>query len=584
MAVPDPKMPVPQVVPEPARPTPEPEYVPAPARPKRRLWWVVLAAVVVAAGAWLYVRLAYQRAPAQVAVAPAIPTATVTTGAVERTIRFAGTTRPGRYVNLVVPRMYGSRSRRGADVQASAGLSMVTVQSTSSVAPRTSMSALSQTGTVTSTSAAQSGGGGLSGAPRGASGALSAVTTRVGGGSGSGSRITVGGSSGSSAVGQSGIGSTAGELVGGSAAASGAGGGRGGGPGGGFGGGPRGEFTTVLQKLVPAGTVVKKGDIVAEFDRQFMLLRLQDYEAAVAQHEANVRKTQAEIDVARKAHEVQIKGAKAALEKAKLDMQASPVLSAIQAEQLRLSLEQAEARYKELLEEAKYKRISEEAQLREAELELREANLELERARMNADRLLVRAPMDGMVVLLDVFRGGQFSRVREGDMIYSGQPFAQIVDPTSMLVQAEVNQVDVENLRIGMKARVHFEAFPDLVLPARVYSIGTVARPSQFRGQWLTKVPVVLKLEKVDPRVIPDLSVAVEVIVEQETNVASVPLQAVFSDGSGQPFVYVKRGENWEIRPVQLGLRNYLVAAVRSGLRPGEVVALKQPPQEKILR
>ncbi len=574
MAIPERQLPVPEVVP--LEPVPAPEI--APKRPRRRRW-LVAALVIAASVAALYRVVAPRLGPARPATAALqIPTAPVQRGTVEKTIRLTGVTKAGRYVSLTVPHMWGSRSRMGLTVGGSTGVqSTVTVSSTSSVAPTTTLSALSQTGTVASTSAAQSGGGGLSGAPRAASSRMSAVTSRVGGGSAGGSRIQVSSGTRSSAMGSSGVGSTSGALVGG-----GGGGGAPRGGGGGFGGGPRGEFSTILHKLVPAGTMVKAGDVVAEFDRQFMLRRVDDYEAAVAQHEANLRKTEAEIEVSRKAHELTLEGSRADLEKAKLDMQAIPVLSQMQAERLRLALEQAEARYKQLLAEVPFRRASEEAQLRLARLDLEEAKVELERARNNAEKLIIRAPMDGMVVLLDVFRGGEFGRVREGDAVFPGQPFAQIIDPQSMIVQATVNQVDVEQIRIGMKARVYFDAFPGLVLPARVYSIGTVARASQFRGQYLTTVPVVLKLEKVDPRVIPDLSVAVEVVLQQEENATFVPLESIFYEAGNQPVVYVQKGELWERRPVSVGLRNHVVAVVRSGLRPGELVARRRPPQEKI--
>jgi multidrug efflux pump subunit AcrA (membrane-fusion protein) len=47
--------------------------------------------------------------------------------------------------------------------------------------------------------------------------------------------------------------------------------------GGGAGGGGMSEFMLLLQDAVKPGSRVKKGDVVAEFDRQFMLQRLDDF-------------------------------------------------------------------------------------------------------------------------------------------------------------------------------------------------------------------------------------------------------------------------------------------------------------------
>jgi multidrug efflux pump subunit AcrA (membrane-fusion protein) len=42
--------------------------------------------------------------------------------------------------------------------------------------------------------------------------------------------------------------------------------------------------------------------------------------------------------------------------------------------------------------------------------------------------------------------------------------------------------------------------------------------------------------------------------------------------------VYVKSGNRWEKRTVELGLRNHTMVAIRNGLRPGDIVALDMPP------
>ena len=78
---------------------------------------------------------------------------------------------------------------------------------------------------------------------------------------------------------------------------------------------------------------------------------------------------------------------------------------------------------------------------------------------------------------------------------------------------------------------------------------------------------------------IPDLTVRADVILESdEDEVTMVPVNAVETDEeSGQHCVYVKAGEGWERRVVDLGLRNNISVAVRSGIKPGEEVALEIP-------
>jgi hypothetical protein len=61
----------------------------------------------------------------------------------------------------------------------------------------------------------------------------------------------------------------------------GSGGGGGGGGGAGQGGSGGSDFALVLLQVAKPGSHVKKGEVVAEFDRQYQLNRLDDYKATV---------------------------------------------------------------------------------------------------------------------------------------------------------------------------------------------------------------------------------------------------------------------------------------------------------------
>jgi multidrug resistance efflux pump len=371
----------------------------------------------------------------------------------------------------------------------------------------------------------------------------------------------------SSTMGGEGLGSTSGSLFGG-----------GGSSGGGGGGGGSTEFGSVLQDLIPAGAIVKKGQKIAEFDRQYMLQRLDDYKAGVEQQELNLVRQKASIEESRKAHEQSVAVAKAAVEKAKLDLKTVPVRSPMDAERFKLALEEAEARYKQVLAEVPHVRAGEEAQLKISELDLQQSKLEERRAEANADRMVMKAPIAGMAVMMRMFRGGEFGQSQVGDPVPAGYPFMQIVDTSSMIVNALVNQVDVERLRVGQKASVRFDAFPDLTLPGRVYSIAAMPRNSfSARASFLKEIPVTIKLEAMDPRVIPDLSVSADVLVGEEDAEAIAPLSAVFQEANGKPYAFVQTPEGWERRQVQLGRSSFTSVAIRSGLKAGEIVAEDRP-------
>ncbi len=339
----------------------------------------------------------------------------------------------------------------------------------------------------------------------------------------------------------------------------------------------------ILQKLAKPGSRVRKGELIAEFDRINMQNRIDDYQSGVAQTEASFKKMKEELEVGRKAHDQTIATAKSELDKARLELKTIPVLSAIQAERTRLAVEEAEARHQQLVAEAQLVDAGMNAQVRNAEIELEQARIYLKRTVANAERMVVHSPIDGLVVVQNTFRGSEFAPIQEGDQLWPGMMFVQVVDTTSMIINAVVNQVDVEKIRIGQSAKVKFDAYPGLELTARIFSIGAITRPGGMRASFVKDVPVRLKLENADPRVIPDLSVSCDVVVETEANTTIAPKAAVFSDDGGKSsFVFVKNGDGWEKRAIETGLGDHLDVVIRQGLRPGETVALDRPPDGKV--
>jgi HlyD family secretion protein len=332
----------------------------------------------------------------------------------------------------------------------------------------------------------------------------------------------------------------------------------------------------VLLEVAKPGSHVKKGDIVAEFDRQYQLNRLDDYKATVAQLDANVKKLKADLATAEEAHRQLVNSSKANWDKALLDLKTAEVRSAIEAEDLQLAARETEAQYKQVAAEAKLVEGSQRAQIRASEIERDQAKIELDRATMNVNRMIVRAPMDGIVVMQSIWRGGDFGQVQQGDQIWPGMTFMQIVDPSSMVIMGNVNQVDAESVRLGSKAIAHLDAYPGFQFPARVVGVGAMTKPGAWRPNFMREIAIRLKLEQIDPRVIPDLSASTDILLASEKQATLAPLDAVFFEGPAKPFVFLRTSSGWQRREIELGLRNHVAAVVRAGVSPGDVVALER--------
>jgi multidrug efflux pump subunit AcrA (membrane-fusion protein) len=336
------------------------------------------------------------------------------------------------------------------------------------------------------------------------------------------------------------------------------------------------DFNLVLLHLIKAGAHVKKDDVVAEFDPTNQLLRLDDYKDAVIQTNNSIRKLIANLAANKEAHDQTVRASKASWDQAALDLRKAPVQAAIDAENAKLLAEQDEATYKQLVFEDSLVVESQAATIRVSELTKDQMAIELQRAEGNVKRMEMHSPMDGIAVMASIIRNGEWGQVREGDQVNAGQPFLTVVDPSSMVLDATVNQVDAESLRLGMKATIHLDAYPDLELPGVLQGIGAMSKTSTFRASYVSTIPVRFKIEKTDARVIPDLTGSADVILGAESGTLILPRAAVFEENGGS-FVYVQTPEGFVKKQVEPGLRNFTQVAIRSGVQKGDMVALQRP-------
>ena len=358
-----------------------------------------------------------------------------------------------------------------------------------------------------------------------------------------------------------------------------------GGPGGG--GGGRGSM--VLLSMAPPGEIVQKGDVVAEFDRQSQLLRIDDQHALVIQAQANIDKLRAELAITFETARQQLRMAKAEWEKAQLDLRTAEVRSEIEAEILELAVEETEASYKQLQEELELLKSSQEADLRALEITKQQQVIKETRAKIDSEKMVLWAAITGMTVRQTVFRGGgQFAQVQEGDEVRSGTFFLQIVDPSSMVLNGDLNQVDSQAVRVGQRAEIRLDAYPDKVWPGRVTAVGAIAgggggmRGPRGAGRtsFVRNVPVAFEIEAQAKEIIPDLSGSADILLEAHEDVVLVPKDAIQSEGQ-QQFVYVKEGDSraYVKQAVETGQSNSTHTAILSGVDEGDEIALRPPVQ-----
>ena len=173
-----------------------------------------------------------------------------------------------------------------------------------------------------------------------------------------------------------------------------------------------GQFvaTLTVTRLTPAGTRVKQGDLLAEFDRQSQMRDSVDKRADYDKLVSQVREQQAKEDAARAKDETEIKTADDALSKARLEMQKAEILSRIDSEKAQEDLEEAQATLAQLRETFALKRKAAQAAVRILEIQRDRTEQVMRHAQADARLMQIRAPLDGVVVVNTSGSRGKWGR------------------------------------------------------------------------------------------------------------------------------------------------------------------------------
>jgi HlyD family secretion protein len=250
-------------------------------------------------------------------------------------------------------------------------------------------------------------------------------------------------------------------------------------------------------------------------------------------------------------------------------------------ERAKLQLDQAERNYlraqqlyeENLIAEELFEQSKTDYQLARNALERSQKSLDLVNDRIRKTRIL--APFSCTVLTRPVSVG---QAVSGSGGFNSGTEVLTIADLNEMIINAHINQADVTRLAVEQQVDVEVEAVPGLKVVGTVERIAPQATIKNNIKGFATRI----LLRNVDKRIRPGMTANIRIPVASADNVVSVPLAAVFTDidqetGARDRYVYVRRGGQFERRPVQVGISDLFYAEIQKGLESGEVVALEVP-------
>jgi HlyD family secretion protein len=193
-------------------------------------------------------------------------------------------------------------------------------------------------------------------------------------------------------------------------------------------------------------------------------------------------------------------------------------------------------------------------------------------------RTVLRAPFDAIIADVHTEVGEWITPAPPGIPV---PPVIEIIAPGGLSVRAPLDEVDLSRVRVGLAARVVFDALPGATLAGKVTRVAPYVFDRQEEGRTVD-VDVALDRPADATGVLAGTSADVEVIVQARDRVLRVPTNAIIDDRS----VLVVDGDRLVERQVRFGLRNWAYAEIIDGLTPGSaiVVTLDRPGVEAGVR
>jgi RND family efflux transporter MFP subunit len=298
---------------------------------------------------------------------------------------------------------------------------------------------------------------------------------------------------------------------------------------------------------VEEGSKVKKGDVIARLEGR-------DVAAARDQSAAN-------LDNARSA----LEQSNAELNDATLNFKRSKELLA-KGFISRMDYDTADARYRRA-----------QAAVSGAESAIISAQAALKGAEVAVEYTLIRAPFDAVVLTKDADIGDMVTPL--GAAANAKAAVVTIADMSSLQVEADVSESNLEKVEAGQPCEIQLDAFPESRFRGVVHMIVPTADRSK------ASVMVKVRFLNKDKRILPEMSARVSflerpVSAEEEQPRLGVNPGAVVTR-SGKQVVFQVNGEKVNVVPVTTGEKIGEVLQVLSGVKAGDKVVVNPPKKLK---
>jgi HlyD family secretion protein len=204
------------------------------------------------------------------------------------------------------------------------------------------------------------------------------------------------------------------------------------------------------------------------------------------------------------------------------------------------------------------------SQITAAEIAVKQARINLERAENTLTKAVLMAPFDGVITAVHVSQGEQANGV-----------LVEIVDPDSVEVALDVDEVDVGEIAVGQKAVVTLETWPDQEIAGQVVSIATRNTSSNSA---IISYHVYISLGETELPILVGMTANADLMTTRKKDVLLLPNVAINVDRQSGSYnvnrVTFDDAGNQVIEEVEvtIGLRDGQHTQITSGLEEGDQV------------
>ena len=330
-----------------------------------------------------------------------------------------------------------------------------------------------------------------------------------------------------------------------------------------------------VEWMVPEGSLVKKGDLLARFispegEQQLAqaMIDLQRNALARAAKESGLDATQGRVEVDLSQVAVQLGIAQRYAEADLSTVARNQVLDAIE------DKEYLQVRQGVLQWQRDQSDVRGGAELAVLDAQRATFDMNAQTRKGDLDALELRAPNDGVLLLAANWSG---DKPMVGANLRAGFEFGSLPDTSAMEVEIDLPQIEAQGVQAGDAVVLHPLGRPDQRIDSKLSWVASAAKvrnresPVKFLSM---RAPIPSSaVEKY--RLIPGQRFAAAVVLLEAKDAMAVPNVAI-EQRDDRHWVQVKQGNDYVAREVKLGVRGTARSQGLSGLKPGDQVRLSQ--------